>query len=794
MSVELSPFLSLIEDLNPVFCATHSFLAKPFKELDMFRTAVKIIALVLLFFCVPPAFAGEARAVVIGIDKYSLSPESPKPKNVSRGTWMDLDGAVADAQAFREILISRYAFDPKNIHLLTNEQATRSRVLDEIKSQLLTPAKKGDVSVFFYAGHGSQRENSLSPEPDQKDETIVPSDANQGIDDIRDKELRELFSKITDKEGVTLTIILDSCHSGSAARGGGKARRLEPDMRDIKDGIKGPTPPEDKGALVLSAAQDVELAWESKDEKGNAHGRFSLALLRTLRTSPNDSAEVVFRKVRDLMLAEGGNQEPVLAGNAERKKQPLFGGTSTAKSELTINVHRNPEGELILDAGQALSVFEGCQLSKTHKDHPARIEVTEVLGLGASKVKVIEGDPATIESGDSFKIDRWVVPSDYGLNVWVPPSHLKQSQVEAAAAEAAKLKGRAEIHWVTDPAKEEISDFVTLEKNGWKLYSVSEVVKEGKVVDRQWSSTDMGKELSADQIQDHLKGRSGISLYMDIPPSEELVTALGLESSGGGAVLLAGNAGGADYCLTGSTDGNHTRYAWVVGGAFDKKIRQLPLPLETVWLPEEKDLQAPVASLGSALKDRSMKLARIKAWLTLQSPPDDESFPYKLALKRTDGKIITEGSVQEGEAYGLALLADPNAALEKVEKRWVYVFTIDNEGRGTLLFPTSEVENKVPYKFPASPEIDIGPSKIFRVGSPFGTDTYILLASQTPLGDATVLEFSGVKERGGARGPAGTLDFLLSGVGSSTRGSGVLAPADWSVQRLSLQSLPKEKQ
>src|SRR6266536_4993430 len=93
-------------------------------------------------------------------------------------------------------------------------RATRGTILAAFHGHLIEPVAAGDISLFFYAGHGPQVTNSKSTELDLKDETIVPADAMRGTRDIRDKELARLFHKAVGK-GTFLTAIFDSCHSGS---------------------------------------------------------------------------------------------------------------------------------------------------------------------------------------------------------------------------------------------------------------------------------------------------------------------------------------------------------------------------------------------------------------------------------------------------------------------------------------------------------------------------------------------------------------------------------------------------
>src|SRR6266511_267824 len=295
------------------------------------------------------ANSGEAatrRALLVGIDKYrpamgqtrepastpgrqeqvvSAKPAQRAPA-FGRGTWTDLDGAVNDAIAFKELLVARFGFRATDIILLTNAEATREGILGAFRKHLVEQAQRDDVALFFYAGHGSRVRNSRTDEPDGMDEALVPEDSYKGMPDIRDKELSRLFNVALDK-GVSLTVIADSCHSGSIARGlprPGKYRYLPPDYRDVADPPDGAPHPEERGALVFSAAQDDQLAGEMSDDSGNSHGAFSLALFKTLQTaSPTMAAQDVFLKVKALMQSEGRMQEPVIAGIRERRQMPL---------------------------------------------------------------------------------------------------------------------------------------------------------------------------------------------------------------------------------------------------------------------------------------------------------------------------------------------------------------------------------------------------------------------------------------------------------------------------------------
>src|SRR5882672_10077047 len=249
------------------------------------------------------ACAQTRRAFLVGIDKYRPATAAEKKEARKKGMvaparidaeFGPLDGAVNDAVSIRDVLLHRFGFLPENVHLLKDAGAKRQAILDGMRKYLVNEAHDGDVLFFYYAGHGSQVQNSLSYKPDKQDETIVPWDANVGAWDIRDKEIARLFNEALDKHKVTLTAIFDSCHSGSIARGLAgdqlKTRSLPGDTRDAKDDYHA-TPPENRGALIISAAQFNESAKEAVEEHDGVsipHGAFTLALLQTFnRVPPN---------------------------------------------------------------------------------------------------------------------------------------------------------------------------------------------------------------------------------------------------------------------------------------------------------------------------------------------------------------------------------------------------------------------------------------------------------------------------------------------------------------------------
>jgi hypothetical protein len=165
------------------------------------------------------AVAAE-RALLIGVNHY------PGLISQGRAGGRDLRGAVADAQTFQDVLIKIFKFDPGSIEVLTDEAATRERVLSEFKTFLVEGSKPGDTVVFYYAGHGAQAVVKDQDGSNRLTSTIVPADAKGDLDAanpevsgmIRGDEIGAMLKLIADRHTL---VVADSCFSGSISRGEG---------------------------------------------------------------------------------------------------------------------------------------------------------------------------------------------------------------------------------------------------------------------------------------------------------------------------------------------------------------------------------------------------------------------------------------------------------------------------------------------------------------------------------------------------------------------------------------------
>jgi len=762
----------------------HAFIALPIRRL---LHLAALVATVLV--TATDADAQTKRAVLVGINRYDAvtSPTGSQFTTTRRIT--NLNGAVNDATAMRDVLVSRFGFPQQNAALLTDGTATREAIVAAV-NQMLAQSQRGDVVVFFYAGHGSQRRNTLNNSPSRLDQTIVTADANIGAFDIRDKELARLFNPFLDK-GVELILIFDSCHSGSITRGGLSAaveRWAAIDERDAADpGLGVDESPDRRGALVISAAQDYQSALERAGPSGEPRGVFTVALLETLNNvSPGESAVNVFRRMRARMQMDGLPQEPVLDATSDRQLRPLFGGAAVGDGSTSVAVLRLVSGGVELQGGPALGIRGGAVLRKLSSgaDSTVRITVDTVLGISRTRGRVTTGDAARVQVGDLFVLERWVSAPSAGVSLFIPAVGPDAAALQAVADSASELRGEDGIEWLDDLAAlpTDSLPFVVMQWGaaGWELKPSGAAAV---ALPRRITPALLRERLT------RLRGNaSAVRFFLNLPPTSGVATSLKASFAAGSSVEIVSEIGNATYALVGRVTGAGIQYALVQPTASAAIANTSPLPLRTDWL-SVGDGEARVAS---QLSDKAFTLARVRSWFLLEAPPGGRTFPYRLAFRRvSDGSLRTEGPFVGGEQYEIELVADSAAISERIERRRIYVFAIDSHGNSALIYPQSaNVENRVPFerapggRWPTN--IPLGPQSQFGVGAPFGVDSFLLLASDEII-EPWAFEWTGV--RSATRGAAGGgLSSLLEGTGNRTRGTTTQAPLNWSLDRIVIRS------
>ena len=276
-----------------------------------------LLATILVASSVAGAAQGEGgepvrRALLIGVNDYLANDPSERQKrnrpNAPSGgdAWIpvDLRGAINDIEKMRGVLTSRYGFEENGIRVLADRDATRSAILEAMRT-IVEVSQPGDLVYIHFSGHGSQaRDRNKDETDDELDETILSYDARTtGIPDITDDEIGAILAGLKTRNAL---IVLDSCHSGTATRdiSAIRTRMVAADPRtelyennEVTTRSLGPTGRE---YVLMTGAASNQSALDGPID-GKSYGFFSYALGKALSNAP---AQATTTDVHALVLKE----------------------------------------------------------------------------------------------------------------------------------------------------------------------------------------------------------------------------------------------------------------------------------------------------------------------------------------------------------------------------------------------------------------------------------------------------------------------------------------------------------
>jgi hypothetical protein len=217
-------------------------------------------------------------------------------------------GCENDVDSMAKILSSIGGY---KINVLKTELATASAILTCIESAANT-LDSGDMFVFYFSGHGSQKKsNDRVEEPDGQDEILCTY-----ASEIVDNDLAALWRKF--KSGVRIVMVSDSCYSGTNSN--------LTDMNAIQDAVKVQTAPKPRkpirfsgktsGEKVIISAQLIHLGACRDDQESAGHlsGAFTLTLETVWNGKKGDFTGYceLYNAIRKWLPSDKFPQEPQL--------------------------------------------------------------------------------------------------------------------------------------------------------------------------------------------------------------------------------------------------------------------------------------------------------------------------------------------------------------------------------------------------------------------------------------------------------------------------------------------------
>ncbi|NER79775.1 MAG: caspase family protein, partial [Leptolyngbya sp. SIO1D8] len=366
-------------------------------------------------------------ALLVGINEY---------RAVSK-----LRGCVNDVEAVEQFLLEKCHVPEAHIRTLKDEEATRQNILDTFQHFLIQnpQIQRADQILFWYSGHGSRSRDTQGIEPDGYLETLVPQDSRtEGIYDISDKEIAILLEDLAAAKGENITVVLDSCHSGSGTRDitiegetVALAREVPADDRippvDLDSaflkrsvgsgsqpsGWSSPTTPYVLLAGCRSHEQSNEYLVQTGDTDGVWHGALTHFILKALKTLAPDS---LYSELHEQVAAQVNGiystQMPQCEGDRDRQ---VFGGARVERDPFIV-VQAFDGHTVTLGAGLTLDLHPGTKLAlyaptvRTRSQLPdpplAIVEVTSAQATSA-KAKVNPADQETFMT----HVEQWAQES-----------------------------------------------------------------------------------------------------------------------------------------------------------------------------------------------------------------------------------------------------------------------------------------------------------------------------------------------------------------------------------------------
>lgn len=188
---------------------------------------------------------------------------------------LDLNFAEADARAVADALQEqqeRRVYDSVTTRVLTNEHATREKILTAIRD-LIANAGPNDVAAIFLAGHGVRDLLTgtyyFLPYGATRDDFFTRG--------LRVEELNDMI-RILQRHVRHVVLMLDTCHAGAVTTGAPEMSMADDFARQVRA----------EGVFLLAATRPGD---KSKEIPRLQHGVFTYALLSALRGEANAGAD-----------------------------------------------------------------------------------------------------------------------------------------------------------------------------------------------------------------------------------------------------------------------------------------------------------------------------------------------------------------------------------------------------------------------------------------------------------------------------------------------------------------------
>jgi len=383
--------------------------------------------------------------------------------------------------------------------------------------------------------------------------------------------------------------------------------------------------------------------------------------------------------------------------------------------------------------------------------------------------------------GELMEVTNWISSKGPLLKIYVQPGNYSFADVQKLAAVNAQLRKSTSVNWINrfDKAEPDISINAVNNKFILNNYAL------GK------AGTKELKDYSVAAVNTLAKGKN---LFINLPPVMTLVNTLQAKFSEFKTIQIVSNPSAAHYIMYGTIDDNDLPAYGFLKSDIAIRDSLSSMPLLTKYFSLAGNTQKEYDEVVDELFETALKLSKIRGWLNIAAPKDAEFFPYHLSMRnKSTGKTIGTAGVKIGAPLSISIEADEDYLAKKIDAKFIYVFTIDINGKMQLIYPSEgdgNSQNKFPFFKEGMPAKDFVILDDMEAADPVGTDNYFLIASKEP-----ITGFNKIFNQEGVRGvPEGANDpnplaaLLDMGNEGTARGIKSTTPATWNLLRLAVKT------
>ncbi len=383
----------------------------------------------------------------------------------------DLAGCLMDVELQQELLIHRFGFNPKDILILSDRQATRANIETAFVEHLVEQAQPDDVVLFHFSGYGSQIKMPLASDIEATKETdiapafrvansFVPADGlsssktNLFANSILQETLLMLAQSLSTSK---CTFVLDTCFNTTPRSKHGSFRvRSIPQIAEHassqeleflaqlrhKFAVKGLKPSKRLSSLpgvVLSAASNNQVAVERQWD-GLIAGLFTQALTQHLwHLAPRSKVQVALSRTAETVEQVMGRQQQPTLNNPDKTAIAYYLAISDAPNAVGIvsKVNKNTVETKLLGLPANILVSYGVNsclsLLSPLEDYSPQLQVKSKEGL-ISRTQLLPSAIIKPQVGQLVRESIRILERDLSLNLALDDDLERIERVDATSA------------------------------------------------------------------------------------------------------------------------------------------------------------------------------------------------------------------------------------------------------------------------------------------------------------------------------------------------------------------------